>query len=286
MKKIDTKPYTYVAYYRGIPVYIGKGTGDRLMHTNSGKSTNELLNEFHFRRMFLDDMPLIVHKVSKHRSDTDALAHEKTLIEKYLPYCNKCAGREHEDSYKFRGKLMQLCFDLGYSQPEKLDSKFDFRFLMTPKGLYCKGVYLGKRSPFEYAFNKYHIRLKQNLLVNFPEYSLQFAGVPEDFHSNLASSTGYGFFYKKFIETGGNPFDYLGVSDDWIENAYNIGGFNKYFLPESKYKIKYTLDIEKHKYSKYGLDSHVLNYYRSINDYQKAYHNQLEYKHEKSLVYV
>lgn len=284
MKKKDTKPYTYVAYYRGIPVYVGKGTGDRLEHTNSGKSNNELLNEFYFRRMFLGDMPLVVHKVSKYTYDYLALSAEKDLIERYLPYCNKCAGREHSVDYEFKGKLSRLCFDKGYTQPEQLMSKFDFRFLFTPKGLYCKGVYLDKRSPFEYAFNKYHIRLKKEFLIHFPEFSLQFVDMVDDFHSQIVSNCGYGFFFKKFIEQGGNPFDSLSASDEWLEATYRKGGFNSYYIPESKFKPKYKLDYDRYKYMKYNCDSHVDRFYVSQEDYSKAYRNQWSYRNEKPLI--
>ena len=30
--------YNYIAFYRGIPVYVGKGKGSRWFHTLSGKS--------------------------------------------------------------------------------------------------------------------------------------------------------------------------------------------------------------------------------------------------------
>lgn len=284
-KKIDNKPYTYVAYYRGIPVYVGKGTGDRFKHTNSGQSNNELLNEFYFRRLFLNDMPLIVHKVAKYSGDYLALEAEKELISKYLPYCNKCIGREGEDKYEFKSRLSSLCFDKGFTQPEKILSKFDFRFLFTPKGLYCKSVYLHERSPFEYAFNRYHIRLKREFFKEFPEYALHFVDVPETFHSQSVSSSGYGFFFKEFIEVGGNPFSTLGVNSKWIDVAYKVGGFNSYYIGESRKKPKYKLDIERHTYKNFIHDAHVLDYSSEVWNMQRMYHNKWDYERDVSLLY-
>lgn len=260
-------------------MYVGKGTGDRMKHTNSGQSNNELLNEFYFRRLFLGDMSLVVHKVAKFSGSGEALEAEKLLINKYLPYCNKCSGREHDNEYDFKTKLAGVCFSQGFKQPEWLQSKFDFRFLFTPKGLFCKGVKLHERSPFEYAFNKFHVRLKKEAYRHFPEYSLQFVDVPESFSSHTVSSIGYGLYYKEFIERGGNPFSSLGVETSWIENAYKVGGFNNYLLPESKKKIKkLKLDMERHNYMNFDQSSHLIIYYRKTEDYVSMFRNDWNYK--------
>jgi len=41
----NKKFYTYMSYYRGIPVYVGKGSDKRWKHTISGASGSELLND-------------------------------------------------------------------------------------------------------------------------------------------------------------------------------------------------------------------------------------------------
>ena len=272
-KKVDNKPYTYVAYYRGIPVYIGKGTGDRLNHTNSGQSNNELLNEFYFRARFLDDMPLVVHKVKRHICDFDALAHEKELISKYLPYCNKCSGRSHNSDYIFKGKLSKVCFENGYSQPEVLESKFDFRFLFTPKGLWCKSVKLSDKSPFEYAFNKYHIKIKDEILVHFKEFCLQFADLRYSEYLHNADDFGYAVVTKEHFERGGLLFGDLGFDKDWCVDAFKVGGFNNYHLAESTKKPKNEkLDLERHDYSNSVIhESHVNKHYWNTNQVHKIY---------------
>lgn len=42
----ELKYYNYVSFYRGIPVYVGKGSGDRWKHTLYGQSSSEMLNDF------------------------------------------------------------------------------------------------------------------------------------------------------------------------------------------------------------------------------------------------
>ena len=43
------KYYNYVSFYRGIPVYVGKGLDKRWEHTVNGQSGSELINDFYFR---------------------------------------------------------------------------------------------------------------------------------------------------------------------------------------------------------------------------------------------
>jgi len=64
-------------------IYIGKGTGRRLQHVNSGTSHNYYLNQFHFSGNIA---PI---EIFKDGLDEDAsLELEKFLIEEHQPYCN------------------------------------------------------------------------------------------------------------------------------------------------------------------------------------------------------
>lgn len=46
--KVNEGYYLYVCYYNGVPVYVGKGKGDRWIHCLSGKSSNAKINQLYF----------------------------------------------------------------------------------------------------------------------------------------------------------------------------------------------------------------------------------------------
>jgi hypothetical protein len=69
--------YNYISFYRGIPVYIGKGKGERLSHTVSGRSENNSINEFYFRCKLLGDMPLDTYKIKNFNKED--LAYKRSV---------------------------------------------------------------------------------------------------------------------------------------------------------------------------------------------------------------
>lgn len=247
--------YVYLSFYRGILVYIGKGMGKRKDHTQNGKSNSDLINEFYFRYLLLNDLPLDTYIHRKGLSEDEALRIEKELIKKYAPYCNKCAGRYRITEYEFSENLKCYAKNLGYAPVEQLNSKFDFKFLFTPKGLLCQSVNLSSNSVFEYTGQPYHIRLKKELFHLFPEYGLQFLTPEKDYDSFILN----GMTTKQMVfiltQNGVDLFDFK-VSESWLEKF--ISSEHLDFaddLSHKKYLIKF--DRERFKHSLYKFDSHV-----------------------------
>lgn len=252
----DLQYYNYVAFYRGIPVYVGKGSGDRWKHTIYGQSGSEMLNDFFFRKRYLNDMPLDTYIVKHYKTDAEALKGEKKLIEKYKPYCNKCSGRYHSADYSFEGKLNELCKKEGYSEPEILESKFDFRFLFTPLGLLCRNVVLNSESPFEYAERNYHIRIKRDLFKHFPEFFLQF--MTHDYGTGGENLTA---FHTKNVYTNQYELCKFYVfkdhkyGKDWEVEAITGKSFD--FAEEFGFKFK-GVNFERYQYYHSLKEEHVV----------------------------
>ena len=269
--------YNYVAFYRGIPVYVGKGKGDRWFHTVSGQSKSELINDFYFRSKYLKDMPLDTYKVAYFTTDKQASRNERKLIGEYLPYCNKCAGRDWTSEYSFSYKLYIVSKNLGFSAPEQLQSKFDFRFLFTPKGLLCRTIELSETSPFERAEEDYHIRVKKKLFIHFPEYALQFANfVPEMVNLNMLDMGGSKRKVINDVERCRDVFSHVTDDMDWILGALNGGsldfaenfGFNKNgfnHVNHCYFKTNQSSHVEAYKKHQYE----VLKQERKVNHEKK-----------------
>lgn len=216
--------YVYNVYYRGILVYVGKGRGKRWKHVAGGGSNNELINDFYFRNKYFNDLNLDV-RISK-RFSTDALAkkEEKKQIEKFKPLCNKVSGRVHESNYEFQDKLKKVARIEGLGEPEELQSKFDFKFLFTPKGLLCRSVYLPEDSVFEYAKEKFHIKIKECCYKHFPEYLLGFLEFDEELDSEFLSFFGVRSSYIQSLELGLLDLSIYGDLD-WHIKAINSEHF-------------------------------------------------------------
>lgn len=172
--KDDKEFYVYNVFYRGILVYIGKGRGKRWKHVVHGRSNSEIINDFYFRNKYLGDMNLDIRIFSYYRTDLQAKKEEKKQIKKFKPFCNKVAGRVHNNEYEFKNKLRKVSENDRDCDLEELWSKFDFSFLFTPKGLLCQNVHLSPNSVFEYTGQKYYIRIKEEYYKYFPEYLLRF----------------------------------------------------------------------------------------------------------------
>ena len=247
-----------MSFYRGIPVYVGKGVGKRWIHTVNGKSNNDLINYFYFNHTMKGDMPLETYIVKRYATSKEALHGESLLISKFLPYCNKCSGRSHSDSYDFEEKLIDVCRSKGYDFPESLYSKFDFRFLFTPFGLFCTSVNLSENSPFEYADKQYHIRIKKEFLTEFPENFLQYMKHDSDLSGEFISS-----FHNKPLalctaESGDiSMFKDLNVDIDWMVSA--LCGESLNFADEFGFECR-ELNVEKFKYINTVMDAHVKLY--------------------------
>lgn len=262
--KETLKYYNYVSFYRGIPVYVGKGSGDRWQHTLHGQSNSEKVNDFYFRKRYLNDMPLDTYIVERFKTEASALRGENKLIDGYRPYANKCRGRVHTCEYVFRDKLEGLCKSLGFGSPEKLHSKFDFRFLFTPLGLLCKGVILGDKSPFEYAELPYHIRLKSDLFRGFPEYFLQF--MPHDPRTsgdNLTAVHTKGFYMRHYEMCLFDEFNGCDYGEDWVVDAISGESFN--FAEEFGF-VSANFNLDRYLYHKSLREEHVLCRKRHLAD--------------------
>lgn len=85
---MENKYYVYVARYRGIIVYVGHGCGDRINHVSSGTSSSRQLNELYFRKVHLNDEPVICEKVNTNLTKQKAIKIEEALIRKHNPLCN------------------------------------------------------------------------------------------------------------------------------------------------------------------------------------------------------
>lgn len=224
---VSKKFYTYISYYRGIPVYVGKGSGKRWKHTFSGASGSELLNEFYFRQKFFNDMPLETYVLKAYKDNLTATKAEKALINKYLPLCNKCTGRRHSVDYDMIDSIAEFCPSLGFDQPDRLESKFDFRFLFTPKGLLCTYVKLSENSPFEYGDQEYFIKIKKDFYIHFPEYALQYIAMTEEVEGEMFSA----FTSKRILlgiaERGlTQPLSHVTDDLDWLVAAYKGESFS------------------------------------------------------------
>lgn len=260
--KEDNEYYNYIAFYRGIPVYIGKGKGGRSKHTQWGASGSREVNEFYFRSKLLGDMPLDTYVVKKFSSEKSAYKNEAKLIKKYLPYCNKSAKFDYTDEYSFRDKLHEVSKIRGFSEPEILISTLDFRFLFTPKGLLCKKAELSDNSPFEYTGEENHIRIKKSLYIEFPEFGLQFC----DYNVDCAIEYFMINTKQKVIRDLEKGIDlYRGVSNcrKWAIKTLEAGSFD--FITEFGYEkveinypnLSYFLTIQEshiHVYEKYMQD--------------------------------
>jgi predicted GIY-YIG superfamily endonuclease len=75
--------YVYIARIGEEIVYIGKGSGKRFEHVNSGTSHNYYLNKAHFEGVVMD-----VQVAEEFELEKDALAREAQLIEEHKPRWN------------------------------------------------------------------------------------------------------------------------------------------------------------------------------------------------------
>ena len=223
----ERKYYNYISYYRGIPVYVGKGTEKRWKHTVSGGSGSELLNEFYFRHKFFNDLNLETYVVERFVDNASATKGEKKLISKYLPMCNKCSGREHSIDKDMLGKISNICKISGFDSPELLESKFDFRFLFTPKGLMCRYIKLSDNSPFEYGDQEYFIKIKKDFYIHFPEYALQFIKLADPLEIEMFSAFTSKRIILGMVERGDErPLSHVTDDVDWLVTAYKGESFS------------------------------------------------------------
>lgn len=219
--------YNYVSYYRGIPVYVGKGRDIRWKHTITGGSGSELLNEFYFRHKFFNDMPLETHIVKYFKDNKSATIGEKKLIDKLLPLCNKCSGRQHTTDKVILKRISDFCITTGFDHPETLESKFDFRFLFTPKGLLCKKIELSENSPFEYGDQDYFVKIKKDFYIHFPEYALQYINITEPVNSEMFTSFTSKRILLNIAEMGlTKPLNHVTDDPDWLVSAYTGKSFS------------------------------------------------------------
>ncbi len=75
--------YVYIAKIGEEVVYIGKGSGRRLEHVNSGTSNNYYLNKAHFEGVVMD-----VEMAETFELEQDALDREAALIAEHNPRWN------------------------------------------------------------------------------------------------------------------------------------------------------------------------------------------------------
>lgn len=276
---VEKEYYNYISFYRGIPVYVGKGKGARLQHTLSGTSENEKINEFHFRWKFFNDIPLETRKVAYFSDEQKALANESKLIKRCSPYCNS-STKECRENYSFRDKLISVCKLEGYSQPEYLRSKYDFRFLFTPKGLICEKVHLGNNSPFEKTqFGA--VKVKSDLYKHFPEFAFQFMENPFDTNSHhLTSFSAVDWYFNKF-ERGENLLSKVSKEKAWVIEALKGSSFE--YLKPFKIEPK-KIDFDLFSYNFHRTDSHVLIYNEVLrqNEMKKARQNKAKSKRNKT----
>ena len=219
--------YNYISYYRGLPVYVGKGSDFRWKHTICGGSGSELLNEFYFRHKFFNDMPLETHIVKYFKDNKSASVGEKKLISKLKPICNKCSGREHTVDNVMLKNIGDFCTIIGFDSPESLESKYDFRFLFTPKGLLCKKIELSENSPFEYGDQEYFVKIRKDFYIHFPEYALQYINITEPVNSEMFTSFTSKRILLNSVEMGlTSPLSHVSDNLDWLVSAYTGESFS------------------------------------------------------------
>ena len=93
--------YVYIARIDGEIVYIGKGTGNRFEHVNSGVSHNYFLNKSHFSGVVAD-----IEIYQKFELESDALSLEASLIALHKPKWNNETNpnkRQRNDGRSGRG---------------------------------------------------------------------------------------------------------------------------------------------------------------------------------------
>lgn len=263
--KEENEYYNYIAFYRGIPVYIGKGKGGRSKHTQWGASGSREVNEFYFRSKLLGDMPLDTYIVKKFSTENSAYKNEAKLIKKYLPYCNKSAKFDYTDEYSFRDKLCEVAKIKGFNNPEILISTLDFRFLFTPKGLLCKKVELSSNSPFEYTGEKNHIRIKKSLYEEFPEFGLQFCDYNVDctieyFMTNTKQKI------IRDLEKGRDLYKDVSSCRKWAIKTLELGSFD--FITEFGYK-KVEINYPNLSHFSTIQESHIYVYEKHMQDIKK-----------------
>lgn len=172
-------------------------------------------------------MPLETYVLRAYKDNLSATKAEKILISKYLPLCNKCTGRNHSVDHDMLDKIGEFCTSLGFDLPESLESKFDFRFLFTPKGLLCKYVKLSENSPFEYGDQEYFIKIKKDFYICFPEYALQYMNMPEEVDGEMFNAFTSKRILLTTVEMGlSNPLSHVSDNLDWLVSAYTGESFS------------------------------------------------------------
>lgn len=75
--------YVYVGTLNNEIVYVGKGSGDRYLHLNSGTSSSYQANKSHFEGSYVS-----VSIVERFETSEEALEFETQLIQMYAPKWN------------------------------------------------------------------------------------------------------------------------------------------------------------------------------------------------------
>lgn len=104
--------YVYCAYgINGEVLYVGKGSGDRYKHCNSGMSSNKRLNKYCFQNG--GDSSMTVKVIHSDLSDSEAKAKECECIKTLKPLFNVvgvsgCRYISADDVVKYEN-LIQYC---------------------------------------------------------------------------------------------------------------------------------------------------------------------------------
>lgn len=252
---VEKEYYNYISFYRGIPVYVGKGKGCRSSHTLCGRSENQDINDFHFRWKYFNDIPLETVKVAWFSSEQDAYANEAKLIKKYKPYCN-ASSKQECDLYPFKDKLKSVSSTLGFNTPEDLFSKYDFKFLFTPKGLLCHKIALDENSPFERVGTTGYIKVRSSFYTHFPEFAYLFMENAKDTNYTHLTLGATNWYFNKF-EIGCNLLSSVSTDKEWLLEALN--GESYQYLKHFKV-ARNVFNEEKFSYNFNLKDSHVLVY--------------------------
>ena len=84
---MSKKYYVYCAYgVNNEILYIGKGSGNRWEHCNSGTSNNKQLNRYYFANG--EDESMTVNIVKYFNNESEALKYESKLIKQHKPLFN------------------------------------------------------------------------------------------------------------------------------------------------------------------------------------------------------